>query len=148
MLAACAGLLLWALQPPVAHAEPKPSYVRKVDFSSIPKQAWLAERARRIGEDLYPQVCSLLADGKTDFPRKFDIYLKRKLDDRNSGATSLTTISLDVSFLERREEDLEYFDRVLIHEMAHVAQHYNRAIIGHWLVATPHPVLTYSGRRR
>src|SRR6185437_13666951 len=79
MLAACAGLLLSALQPPVAHAEPKPSYVRKVDFSSIPKQAWQAERARRIGEDLYPQVCSLLADGKTDFPRKFDIYLKRKL---------------------------------------------------------------------
>jgi hypothetical protein len=52
----------------------------------------------------------------------------------------MTEIRLGVSDLdEHSERDLAYFDHVLIHEMAHVAQHYSRPFIGRWLVFTSHP---------
>ena len=38
------------------------AFVRKVDFSGAPEMRELAERARRIGNEMYPRVLALLAD--------------------------------------------------------------------------------------
>jgi hypothetical protein len=88
---------------------------------------------------MYPQVCELLADGNTHFPKHFDVFLKTRLASGNPGETRLTGIYLDASYLEQGDEDLPYFDHVLIHEMAHVAQHYSRPLLGAWVVTTSRP---------
>ena len=88
---------------------------------------------------MYPQVCALLADGDTDFPKCFDVWLEPRLPSGNPGETRMNGIFLDMSYLDDSEDDIAYFDHILIHEMAHVAQHYARPIIGKWLVYTSRP---------
>ena len=39
--------------------------VRKVDFSEVPEVKELAQRARRIGNEMFPKIVALLADGST-----------------------------------------------------------------------------------
>lgn len=113
--------------------------VRKVDFKLAPNNPELAARARQIGNRLYPQVCALLDDGGSEFPPQFNIYLKKRLHRGVLGETRLNHIYLNNAQIERLEKQPGYLDDVLVHEMAHVAQHYSHPIIGRWLVFTSDP---------
>ena len=96
-----------------------------------------AEHVRQTAEEMYPKVCALLADGDSAFPTRFDIVFKERLERDRLGETRLTEIRLNASYLEHFREEPGILDDLLVHEMAHVAQHYLRPIIGHWLAWTP-----------
>jgi Peptidase of plants and bacteria len=136
---ACVALVLLCscTTPPPDQA--RPSSVRKVDFSAAQEYEAFAGHVRKVGNQMYPQVCALLSDGKTSFPLHFDVWLKPKLPKGNPGETRMSGIFLDTSYLKNGEDDLRYFDHVLIHELAHVAQHYSRPIVGSWVVYTSRP---------
>jgi len=138
-LEACVALVLLSSCATSSHNPAPCSFVRKVDFSAAPEYEAFAGHVREVGNQMYPQVCALLSDGKTSFPQHFDVCLKPKLPNGNPGETRMSGIYLDTSYLENGEDDLPYFDHVLIHEMAHVAQHYARPIIGSWVVYTSRP---------
>jgi hypothetical protein len=113
--------------------------VRKVDYSAAPLLKAVAERARQIGNQLYPAVCALLADGDWNFPPQFDICLKRKLPHMRFGETRIVQVRLSAQYLEPLKDDPAALDQMLVHEMAHVAQHYYRPLLGRLLVLSPHP---------
>jgi hypothetical protein len=116
-----------------------PPYVRKVEFSGAPQIRALAERARQTGDQMYPGVCALLADGNWDFPSHFDICFKKRLPRMRSGEARMTQICLNNQYLQQFKENPATLDEMVVHEMAHVAQHYYRPIIGRWVVLTPRP---------
>jgi hypothetical protein len=138
-LVVCAAVtLLTACSTPLTkHAGP--TCVRKVDFSVAPDAKALAEHARQTGTQMYPAVCALLADGDCEFPAQFDICLKKQLRGMRSGEARVTQICLNAQYLPQFTEKPGVLDQALVHEMAHVAQHYYRPIIGRWVVTTPRP---------
>ena len=95
--------------------------VRQVDFSEAPELKELAERARYIGNEMYPMVLSFLADGTSNLPQQFDIVFKRQTSGGAPGTTRGTTIRLNAGWMANSPV---YLDTVLSHEMAHVAQDY------------------------
>jgi hypothetical protein len=103
--------------------------VRSVDVRDAPEAQALAERARQIGDDLYPQIFALLSDGKSELPRQFDIVIREHLgrpgadgeSDALWGLACRETVFLNAGWLCEHPEAL---DHVMIHEMAHVAQNY------------------------
>jgi hypothetical protein len=127
------AILLAGCSTPATHEIP-PSFVRSVDYAGLPQAKALAERARQIGNQMYPEVCAQLLDGKSRAPRHFDISFKKELAHGNSGGTQINHIYLNAKYLEEWKRDIATFDSVLVHEMAHVAQHYERPIIGKWIV--------------
>jgi hypothetical protein len=116
-----------------------PDSVRSVDFSAAPGTKALAERVRQVGNEMYPKVCALLADGNSDFPRRFDICLKKRVENGHSGETRITHIYLNAGYLDQFKNDPAALDQLVVHEMAHVAQHYYRPILGGWVVLDSHP---------
>jgi hypothetical protein len=88
-----------------------------------PEAQALAERARQIGNDVYPQIRALLDDGKSYLPRQFDIVIREHLGAGNepSGVACRETVFLNAGWLIDHPEAVEH---VMIHEMAHVAQNY------------------------
>src|SRR5512141_928292 len=92
--------LLGACSTPSARHAASPC-VRTVDFSAAPDAKALAERARQIGNQLYPHVCALLADGSWDFPQQFDICFKKKLRGMRTGEARITRICLNAQYLEQ-----------------------------------------------
>ena len=122
-----------------AGQRPDVAYVRKVDFSAVPHTEALAERARQIGNQQYPKICALLADGDTWFPPQFDICLKPKLRAGISGEAQITRICLNGAYVSQFKNEPALFDQGLVHEMAHVAQHYYRPILGKWVIRDSHP---------
>ena len=113
-------------------------YVGKVEINAV-SQKELAERARQIGNEMYPRVCGLLSDGKRKSPSGFDIVIKPQLPNGNLGQTRLRTILLNGSYIDEFRNEPGLLEAVLVHEMGHVAQHYYRPIIGRWLVFTHNP---------
>jgi hypothetical protein len=99
--------------------------VRNVEVRDAPEAQALAERARRIGNAVYPQILELLGDGKLDMPRQLDIVFREHLPRGPAGEWSglayRGTVFLNAAWLCDHPEDL---DPLLVHEMAHVAQNY------------------------
>ncbi len=102
--------------------------VRSVDFRDAPEAEALAERARQIGDAVYPQIRTLLGDGKSELPRQFDLVIREHLGRPNngdgaalSGVACRETVFLNAGWFCDHPEALEH---VMIHEMAHVAQNY------------------------
>lgn len=116
-----------------------PSYVRKVEFGGPSQTKALAERARKTGDQMYPSVCALLADGNWDFPSQFDICFKKELPQMRTGEARMTQICLNSHYLNQFQENPATLDEMVVHEMAHVAQHYYHPIICRLVVFDPHP---------
>jgi len=95
------------------------AFVRKVDFSQTPELKELAERARQIGNEMYPNVLALLANDPSKLPQHFDIVFKKYLQPTTGGTTQGTKISLDAEWFAKNPG---YLDMLLIHEMAHLTQ--------------------------
>jgi hypothetical protein len=102
--------------------------VRKIDFSEAPEVRALAERARQIGNEMYPRVVALLADDSSKIPRQFDIVFKKHLAGY-FGQTAGATINLRAAWFAKNPTDL---DETLIHEMSHVAQKYPSKAWDYW----------------
>ena len=94
--------------------------VRKVDLCEAPEVKESAEHARRIGNEIYPKILTLLADDSSKLPLQFDIVFRKHLEG-NFGQTVGATINLRAEWFAKNPTDL---DETLIHEMAHVAQKY------------------------
>lgn len=105
-------------------AEPAGS-VRKVDFGKASDLKELADHARVFADEMYPKVCALLADEGANPPRQFDIVLQ-PLKSRNTGEAHLEArrIHINSDYLTNHPARLEKFEKVLVHEMAHLAQQY------------------------
>src|SRR6266487_5402367 len=80
--------------------------VRKVDFSEVPEVKELAERARRIGNEMYPKILVLLADDSSKLPRQFDIVFRKNLVG-NFGQTVGATINLRAEWFAKNPIDLD-----------------------------------------
>jgi hypothetical protein len=57
----------------------------------------------------------------------------------HGGEARFSQVCLNTQYLEQFRENPAVLDQALVHEMAHVAQHYYRPIIGRWLVVDPQP---------
>jgi hypothetical protein len=114
------------------------SCIRKLELEAG-SQKGLSERARRIAQEMYPKICAELADSKGSFPERFDIVMEAHLRSGNLGQTRIRRIILNEDYLEQFEHEPGLLESVLVHEMVHVAQHYSRPLIGHWLVVDHHP---------
>ena len=114
-------------------------FVRKLTFPSDAKSQALAARAADAASRLYPQVCAVLREGDIEFPASFEIHYKHTLRSGNVAETRMDEIWLNGSYADKFQEDPSYFEDVLVHEMAHVAQKYYRPIIGKWLVYDMEP---------
>ena len=66
----------------------------------------MAERARQIGDEIYPIVVALLADDSSKIPRQFDIDFKKNLAGY-FGQTVGTTINLRAEWFARNPTDLD-----------------------------------------
>jgi hypothetical protein len=102
--------------------------VRKVDYSDAPEMKGLAEHARQVGNQMYPEVFAILAQGTSESPRHFDIVFKKHLEG-NVGQTLGTVINLRADWFSKNPSDL---DATLIHEMSHVAQAYKSKAWDYW----------------
>jgi hypothetical protein len=108
--------------------------VRKVDFSATPELESWAERARKVGDEKYPQIIAFLSDGDTEMPRQFDIVFKRQLWWKKYAGIALgrTVYLSGICFTnppfgaKSFADDPAIFDAVLVHEMAHIALGYTR----------------------
>ena len=120
------------------------AFVRKVDYSDAPRIKELAERAREIGNENYPKILTLLTNDTLKFPQQFDIVFKSHLrlpqfgEQEPAGYVVGTTIYLDADvFLNPTNsdwigDDPTNFNKVLVHEMAHVAQQNKSKVPGYW----------------
>ena len=115
------------------------SVVHKLNQGTTARTQVVAENALKTAEATYPAICALLANGDSAAPRQFDILFKPKLPGGELAVTRLDQILLNTQYLQEFEDERAVFEEVLVHEMTHVAQHYYRRIIGHWLVANPRP---------
>ncbi|MDB6125344.1 MAG: hypothetical protein JWQ71_4337 [Pedosphaera sp.] len=106
--------------------------VRKVKFSGTPEQPGLAEHARQIGNEFYPKILALFPDDAPKVAQQFDIIFK-PLKSHNSGETyaSRAKIYLNSDYLTNNPaaqnwigNNITNFDKVFIHEMAHMTQQY------------------------
>ena len=95
--------------------------VRSVDYSRTPEMKELAEHARQLGDEMYPKVLALLADETAKLPHQFDIVFKKRTWRGMGGVTLGARVRLNAGWLANNPASL---DAILIHEMAHVAQHY------------------------
>jgi hypothetical protein len=125
-------------------AEGNHQFVRKVDYSDVPRVKELAEHAREIGNENYPKILALLTNESSKFPQQFDIIFKSHLrlrqfgEQEPAGYVVGTTVYLDADvFLNPTNsdwigDDPTNFTKVLVHEMAHVAQQYKSKVPEYW----------------
>lgn len=104
--------------------------VRRVDIRETPGLKELAERVRRVGNEVYPQIVGMLSDVSPKPPRQFDIVFKQSLTNGNLGMGGSSSIWLNGEYFTRRPDMLE---SVLVHELVHVAQCYDRTAPSHWV---------------
>jgi hypothetical protein len=113
--------------------------VRRVDFRECPECRELADRARKLGNEVYPRVLALLADGTAKLPTQFDIVFKKEIIEANPDdftdvagyvrGRKGTTIFLNADWFTTRPTN---FEAILVHEMAHVAQRYSSSAPQYW----------------
>jgi hypothetical protein len=105
--------------------------VRKVDFTKAPEFGELAERVRQFCNAMYPKVCALLLDASARPPHQFDVLLA-PLKSRNTGEAHLEVrrIYINSDYLTNSPNLDERVEKVLVHEMAHLAtQFYKRSLL-------------------
>lgn len=107
--------------------------VRKVDFAHAPELQNLAGHARQFGDEMYPKICALLLDDAAKPPKHFDLIVQ-PLKSRNRGEAHLEVkrIYLDSASLTNMTNRLEQFDKVFVHEMAHLATLYQSWLASFW----------------
>ena len=123
----------------------------------------MAEHARRLGNEIYPKILALLVEDPGKAPAQFDIIFKSHLKPGKTGVTKNTRIYLDarefaetpglLEWFSKNATNLDayaagatnlqtvlvsYLDRVLVHEMAHVAEHYRGVAPIYWTDAPTH----------
>ena len=110
-------------------------FVRKVDCSQAPDMKESADHARKIGDDAYPKILSLLVDDASTVPQQIDIIFK-PLGSRNTGETHLKSRStsdakvfINANYFSTNSAGLHWvgkdpanFEFVLVHELVHVVQ--------------------------
>ena len=118
-LSGCAGPQTALVTRPGTDKPP----VRSVDFSRAPEARELAERARQLGNAVYPKILAILDDDPAKLPQRFDIVLRPRVDKgQHGGKTVGNKIYLPANRFAATPSNL---DLVLVHEMAHVAQGYH-----------------------
>jgi len=107
--------------------------VCKVHFSRSPELKELAERARQFGNEIYPKVCALLLDESAKPPRQFELFLT-PLKSRNTGEAHLEArrIYINSDYLTNSPDLNERFEKVFVHEMAHLATQYRSWSLAFW----------------
>jgi hypothetical protein len=79
----------------------------------------LAEQARQIGNEMYPQVLAVLGADTSKVPQQFDIIFTKHLKPNDWGRTRGRRIQLNADWFEKNPDKL---DGTLVHEMAHLTQ--------------------------
>ena len=111
--------------------------VRSVDFSEAPEMKELAERARRLGNEVYPKILGLLTDDASRLPAQFDIIFKKHGADL--AVTSGQKIYVSAEWFTSSPTNLEWeakspanLEMVLVHEMVHVTQRFRSKVPFYW----------------
>ena len=100
--------------------------VGRIDFTKAPALNDLEEHVRQFGNEMYPKICALLADDAAKLKRRFDVIIG-PTESRNMGETyrERARIYIDSASLTNSLTRLERFDKIFVHEMAHMAQCYD-----------------------
>ncbi|MBA4149371.1 MAG: hypothetical protein H0X66_14750 [Verrucomicrobia bacterium] len=134
--------------------------IRKVEFSRTPEIQPYAERARELGNEVYPKIVALLSDGSAGSPEQVDVRFKKRFSiffrydhtgkerlgfvtARSKTVYINTTLLADLIKSSGRnlpQDDFLLFDKVFNHELVHVAQHYPSSTFRnhrHWAEGIP-----------
>jgi len=102
--------------------------VRKVEFTETPELKEWAEYAKERGDEIYPQLLALLTDDSAQPERQIDIIFKKRLFGDNRGVAVGRKVYINGAYFSgQTNRESAYtrasgnFDKILIHEMAHVA---------------------------
>ncbi len=121
------------LSQPASQPASSPSTTRAaaeitVDSSKAPELADFAKKVQQVADQEYPKIIAMLPDDGYTPPMKIRIIL----DPTYSGvaATSGTTIRMSTAYYQVHQDDLGS----VVHELAHVVQHYQGRNNPGWLV--------------
>jgi hypothetical protein len=95
--------------------------VRKVDCRRAPELKELGEHARTLANAMYPQVCALLLNNTGNPPAQFDIVFAPIRYGSYAAVTTRGRVTVNTDFFTNQAMVAKYFDRFLVHELAHVA---------------------------
>jgi hypothetical protein len=123
--------------------------VRNVDYGDALGMKEMAGHVRRFGNEMYPNILALLVEDTSKAPGQFDIIFRKRLKTNKTGITKNARIYLDAGEFTENPARLDWYakhatnlnayaegatnlqmvlirnlDKILIHEMAHVAQQY------------------------
>jgi len=112
-------------------------HVSSVDCTQAADMAEHSGRLRRVANDAYPKILSILKDTGRRAPRSFEIVFTNQLGG-NVGQTVGGTIYLNAHYIATPARPAGMFQRpadvdaVLVHEMTHMAQQYDAKAAVHW----------------
>jgi hypothetical protein len=115
------------------HRKASSECVRRVDFAQVPEMKELAERARRLGNEIYPKVLKVLVEDASGIPKQFDIVFRKKAPVDFPAVTRGRTIYVGAHFFFKDSDSLRDFDSILVHEMGHVAEQYRAKAPFYWI---------------
>jgi hypothetical protein len=101
------------------------------------EMAALAERLRGVAKDAYPGILSILGESGRRTRRSFDIVLTNEIGG-NVGQAVGRKIHINTSYFATPSQPNAIYknpadmDAVLVHEMVHVAQHYDGRAVSYW----------------
>lgn len=101
---------------PLAKPIPSPKFV--IDVSDDPDSKEWAESAKKLAEEWFPHVCSLLATEDYKPPKEIRLVFRKKQD--APAYASGPMISFNGEWIKQRQDDLG----MVIHELTHVIQAY------------------------
>ena len=107
--------------------------VRRVNFSKAPELKAFAERARDFGNAMYPKICALLLDDTARPPRQFDlIFAPMKSQNTGEAHLEVRRIYINSDYLTNSPDLQDRFEKVFVHEMAHMATQFRRNPWAFW----------------
>lgn len=112
--------------------------VRSVRFRGTPELPSLAQHAQEVGDRLYPEICALLSDENDTPPRHFEVIFKPlKSDNLGLADVMRDRIYIESSRFTNGPAAFDNFDKVFVHEMAHIAAQYQHWAMPFWDSRSP-----------
>ncbi len=108
-------------------ASSRPATEIVVDTTAVPEMAAYGKRVKKVAEQWYPKIINMLPGDGFEAPRRVTIVFKEM---EGVAYTQNDQITCSAKWFKERPEDVG----AVVHELAHVVQHYTTVPRPGWLV--------------